>query len=215
MFTCTPVPDRKNAAPHGFIRLSYESGDSVKRICLLGTAIAAVLILGVATAMAASSHASKGGKKSKTPSTVTTKVSCTSSLVVQVAPGATDVTAASQQGSWMGTSTCPGIGHGVVSESYTTEDSGDISGKWQAWFNTGSVFGTFTLTPDDNAPPTTTTSFSQASYTGAFVIKNGTGVYARATGTGTLKCSTQDSVHFSCKQAGKVILPAPVTSKGK
>jgi hypothetical protein len=115
----------------------------------------------------------------------------------------------------MGTSTCPGIGHGVVSESYTTEDSGDISGNWQSWFNRGSVFGTFTLTPDDNAPPTTTTSFSQASYTGAFIIKSGTGTYAKATGTGTLKCSTQDSVHFSCEQAGKVILPAPVTGTGK
>ncbi len=187
----------------------------MKRICLLGAAIAAVLVLGVATAMAASSHASKGGNKSKTPSTVTAKVSCASSLAIQVAPGDTDVTPASLQGSWMGASTCTGIGRGVVSESYTTADSGDLSGKWQAWFNTGSVFGTFTLTPDDNAPPTTTTSFSQASFTGAFIIKGGTGAYARATGTGTLKCSTQNSVHFSCKQAGKVVLPAPATSNGK
>ena len=187
----------------------------MKRICLLGTAIAAVLVLGVATAMAASSHASKGGKKSKTPATVTAKVSCTSSLAVQVAPGATDVTADSEQGSWAGTSTCSPIGRGMVWESYTTADSGDLVGKWQAWFNTGSVFGTFTLTPDDNAPPTTTTSFSQASYTGTFLIKSGTGAYAKATGTGTLKCSTRDSIHFSCKQNGKVTLPAPTIGKGK
>ena len=187
----------------------------MKRIWLLGTAIAAVLILGVATAMAASSHASKGGKKSKTPSTVTTKVSCNSSLTVQVAPGATDVTAASEDGTWAGTSTCAPVGHGVVWESYTTADSGDLIGKWQAWFNTGSVFGTFDLTPADNGPPTTTTSFSQASYTGTFIVKNGTGVYAKATGTGTLKCSSKDSVHFSCKQSGKVSLPAPTATKGK
>jgi hypothetical protein len=187
----------------------------VKRICLLGTAIAAVLILGVATAMAASSHASKGGKKSKTPSTVTTKVSCTSSPVIQVAPGATDLTPAAQEGSWMGPITCPGIGHGVVSESYTTADSGDLVGKWQAWFNTGTVFGTFDLTPDDNGQPPSSTSFSQASFTGTFIIKNGTGAYAKATGTGTLKCASQDSVHFSCKQSGKVTLPAPTSTKGK
>jgi hypothetical protein len=184
----------------------------VKRICLLGTAIAAVLILGVATAMAAGSHASKGGKKSKTPSTITTKVSCSSSLTLQVAPGNTDVAAASEQGSWAGPSTCSPIGRGVVWQSYTTADSGDLSGNWQAWFNTGSVFGTFTLTPDDNGPPPTSTSFSQASYTGTFVVKSGSGAFAKATGTGTLKCSSQDSVHFACKQNGKVILPAPTTS---
>lgn len=187
----------------------------MKRICLLGTAIAAVLILGVATAMAASSHASKGGKKSKTPSTITTKVSCSSSLALQVAPGDTDVAAASAQGSWAGASTCAPIGRGVVWESYTTADSGDLTGKWQAWFNTGSVFGTFTLTPNDNSPPTTTSTFSQASYTGTFIIKSGSGAYAKATGTGTLKCSSQDSVHFTCKQNGKVTLPAPTTTKGK
>lgn len=187
----------------------------MKRICLLATAIAAVLILGVATAMAASSHASNGGKKSKTPSTVTTKVSCTSSPVIQVAPGATDVTPASEQGSWMGPATCPRIGHGVESESYTTADSGDLTGKWQAWFNTGTVFGTFDLTPDDNGPPPSSTSFSQASYTGTFIIKSGTGAYAKATGTGTLRCASQDSVHFSCKQSGKVSLPAPTATKGK
>ncbi|MGZ4166289.1 MAG: hypothetical protein ACXVRM_08950 [Solirubrobacteraceae bacterium] len=186
----------------------------MKRICLLGAAIAAVLILGVASAMAASSHASKGGKKSKTPSTVTAKVSCASALSLQVASGDTDVTPAAQSGTQIGTVTCS-TGKGIEWEAFTTEDSGDLTGKWQAWFNTGSIFGTFTLTPDDTSPPTTTTSFSQASYTGTFIIKNGSGAYAKATGTGTLKCSTQDSVHFSCKQAGKVTLPVPVSSNGK
>ncbi|HEY2320180.1 MAG TPA: hypothetical protein VGH67_17870 [Solirubrobacteraceae bacterium] len=184
----------------------------MKRICLLGAAVAAVLILGVASAMAASSHASNGGTKSKTPSTVTTKVSCAASLILQVAPGATDVTPAAQDGTQMGPVAC-NTGKGVEWESFSTEDSGDITGKWQAWFNAGSVYGTFTLTPDDTSPPTTTTSFSQASYTGTFAVKNGTGAYAKATATGTLKCSTKDAVHFSCKQAGKVTLPAPATTK--
>ena len=70
----------------------------MKRICVLGAAIAAVLIIGVASALAATSSASKGGKKSKTPSTVTTKVSCASSLLLQVPAGATDVSPASQDG---------------------------------------------------------------------------------------------------------------------
>ena len=187
----------------------------MKRICLLGAAIAAVLILGVASAPAAISQAAKGGKKSKTPTTVTTTVSCASSLLLQVAPGAIDVTPAAQQGTEMGTSTCTRVGKGVQVQSFATADSGDLTGKWQTWFNAGSVFGTFTMTPGDNAPPTTTTSFSAASYTGTFIIKSGSGAFAKATGTGTLKCSTQDSVRFSCKQSGKVILPAPKTGSTK
>ena len=187
----------------------------MKRICLLGASVAAVLIIGVASALAATSSSSKGGTKSKTPSTVTTKVSCASSLLLQVPPGATDVSPASQDGTEMGTTTCAPAGHGVEVQTFSTADSGDLTGKWQAWFSTGTVFGTFTLTPDDNAPPTTTTSFSQASYTGSFIVKGGAGTFAKATGTGTLTCSTQDSVHFTCKQKGKVTTPAPKTSSKK
>ena len=187
----------------------------MNRICLLGAAGAAVLILGVASALAATPHASKGGKKSKTPTTITAKVSCASSLTLQVAPGATDVTPAATDGSQMGTVAC-NTGKGAAWESFTTADSGDLTGKWQSWFNTGSVYGTFTLTPSDNNPPTSTSTFAQASYDGTFIIKDGTGVYAKATGTGTMKCSTGDAVHFSCKQSGRVTLPAPATSgKGK
>ncbi len=187
----------------------------MKRICLLGATIAAVLIVGVASALAATSSASKGGKKSKTPSTVMTKVSCASSLDLQVPAGATDVSPASQEGTEMGTTSCAPIGKGVEVQSFTTEDSGDLTGKWQAWFSTGTVFGTFTLTPSDNTPPTTTTTFSQASYSGAFIVKGGAGAFAKAAGTGTLTCSTQDSVHFSCKQKGKVTTPAPKTAAQK
>ena len=128
----------------------------MKRICLLGATIAAVLIIGVASALAATSSASKGGKKSKTPSTVTTKVSCVSALTLQVPAGATDVSPAAQEGTEMGSTNCASVGRGVEVQSYTTEDSGDLTGKWQAWFGTGTVFGTFTLTPgrqrasDDN-----------------------------------------------------------------
>ena len=187
----------------------------MKRICLLGAAIAAVFVIGVASALAATSSASKGGKKSKTPSTVTTKVSCTSSLTLQVPAGAQDVSPASQDGTEMGTTNCSPIGRGIELQSFTTADSGDLTGKWQAWFGAGSVSGTFDLTPSDNNPPTTTTSFSAASYSGTFTVKSGTGTLAKAAGTGTLTCSTQDAVHFSCKQKGKVTTPAPKTATKK
>ena len=187
----------------------------MKRICLLGATGAAVLILGVASALAAAPHASKGGKKSKTPSTITAKVSCASSLALQVAPGAADVTPAASDGTQMGSVSC-NTGKGAAWESFTTADSGDMTGKWQSWFNTGSVYGTFALTPSDNGPPSSTSTFASASYDGTFLIKNGTGAYAHITGAGTMKCSTHDSVHFSCTQSGKVMFPAPATSgKGK
>jgi hypothetical protein len=176
----------------------------VKRICLLGAAIAGILIIGVASALAAAPHAAKsGGTKSSQ-----TKLKCTSSLVLQVAPGATDVTPASETGSDAGPASCTPFGKGFATLSYGTDAAGDLTGKWQEWFATGSVFGTFDLTPSDNAPPTTSTSFSAQSLSGTFVIKSGTGAYARATGRGTLSCNSQDSVHFSCKAAGKYALPA-------
>jgi hypothetical protein len=115
----------------------------------------------------------------------------------------------------MGTTNCSPIGRGIELQSFTTADSGDLTGKWQAWFGTGSVSGTFDLTPSDNNPPTTTTSFSAASYSGTFTVKSGTGTLAKAAGTGTLTCSTQDSVHFSCKQKGKVTTPAPKATSTK
>jgi hypothetical protein len=187
----------------------------VKRICLLGAAIAAVLIIGVASALAATSSASKGGKKHKAPSVVTTKVSCASSLLLQVPAGATDVSPAAQDGSEMGPTTCTPVGHGVAVQNFTTEDSGDVTGKWQAWFSTGTVYGTFTMTPDDNSPPTSTTSFSAASYTGTFVVKGGAGSFAKAAGDGTLTCATDDAVHFTCKQKGQVTTPAPTATAKK
>ena len=72
----------------------------MKRIVLLGAAIAGLLLGGVTSAMAASNASTK---KSKTP---TTKVSCKASLALQVAAGETDITAGSADGSLMGSSAC-------------------------------------------------------------------------------------------------------------
>jgi hypothetical protein len=187
----------------------------VKRICLLGAAIAGLFIIGVATAMAASPHASTtaaaGKKKSTKPTFVTTQLGCTSALSLQVASGDTSVTQGATDGTEWGTTKCPTLGSGSEFQSFTTDDAGDVAGKWQQWFNAGSVYGTYTLVPDDNNPPTTT-SFAAASYTGTVTIKNGTGVDAKATGAGTLACQTEDSIHFTCIEKAKLILPAPVTT---
>ena len=172
----------------------------MKRICLVGAAVAAVLILGVSSALAAISHAKK---------TTGTKFACTASVTVQVPGGDTAVTPDAQNGTLVGPASCSKLlGRGVEALQYTMADSGDLVGKWQQWFNAATVFGTFNLTPSDT-PPSTSSSFSAASYSGTFVIKNGKGAAAKATGRGTLKCSTKDSVHFICKASGRVSLPAP------
>ena len=191
----------------------------MKRICLLGAAIAGLLIIGVASALAASPHASTkaaaGKKKSTTPTTVTTKLSCTSHLSLQVPNGETTVTQGATDGTQDGNVACPStLGSGVEFESFTTDDAGNVSGKWQQYFNAGTVYGTYTLVPDDNNPPTTT-SFTSASYTGTVTIKNGTGVDAKAVGTGTLTCATTDSVHFTCTEKAKLTLPVPATTTAK
>ena len=188
----------------------------MKRICLLGAAIAGLLIIGVATALAASPHASTaaaaGKKKSTKPTFVTTKLSCSSKLSLQAPNGETTVTQGATDGTQYGTVACPGsLGSGVQFESFTTDDAGNVSGKWQQCFNTGTVYGNYTLVPDDNNPPTTT-SFTSASYTGTITITNGTGTDAKATGTGTIACATSDSVHFTCLEKAKLVLPAPVTT---
>ena len=189
----------------------------MKRIWLLGAVIAGILILGVATALAAAPHAStkSGGKTKSSKSTKSTaaKLTCASVLTLQVPAGDTDVTADELTGTEGGAAACKPLGSGAEFESYTTDDSGDVTGKWQQWFNAGSMYGTFTLTPSDNNQPPSTTTFSQASYTGTFITKSGTGAYAKATGTGTLTCATNDSVHFACKSVGKVTVPG-LTIKG-
>jgi hypothetical protein len=210
MFTYTPARLDKNAAPHWFIRTD-ESGDSVKRIGLVGFAIASLLIIGVATALAATPHASK--KKSK-PSAVTVKTSCKSSLALQVPAGATTVSQGSPDGTEWGTSRCASVGSGPAWMSFTTDDSGDQSGKFQQWFSDGTVFGTFTLVPNDQGPPTTTT-FAASSWTGKIAVSGGNGAEKQSTGAGTLACATADAVHFTCTEKLKLVEPAPAASSSK
>ena len=69
--------------------------------------------------------------------------------------------------------------------SFTTDDAGDLSGKWQQYYSAGTLYGTYTLTPSASQPPSTT-SFSSQSYTGTVIVKNGSGVNAKVTGKGTV-----------------------------
>ena len=183
----------------------------MKRICLLGAAIAGLFIIGATNALALGSHASARTAAATTTSKgATLKVSCALSFSLQAPAGGSDVTPASTDGSHAGTAKCPakGIGKGAELDSFTTDAGGDLIGKWQEWFNTGSLYGTYDLSPSDSAPSDSST-FAAASYAGTFVVKGGTGAFAKdkTKKKGTMKCSTKDSVHYTCKQSGKLMLP--------
>lgn len=190
----------------------------MKRICLLGAAIAGLFIIGATNALAVGSHASartaatktKATSKAKSKGAATVKVSCALSFSLMVPSSDTTVTQGAASGDHAGFTQCPakGLGKGSEADSFTTDAGGDLIGKWQVWFNTGSVYGTYDLTPADNGP-STDQSFSAAGYTGTFVIKGGTGTLAkyRTKTAGTMKCATKDSVHYACKLSGRVVPP--------
>jgi hypothetical protein len=103
------------------------------------------------------------------------------------------------------------LGTGVESETLLLDDSGNLTGTYTMYFPTGSVHGTYALTPGDSLPSGPTT-FDSATYTGTATATGGTGIYKHGVGHGTLTCSTPDSVHLSCRGQLKLTLP-PVLAK--
>jgi hypothetical protein len=187
----------------------------VKRICLAGAAIAGLLTIGVSTAPASTTHAAvmatAGKKKTTKPTTITTKLVCTLSLTDQVPAGSVTVTQGAVAGNQYGKAKCGNpLGSGVQVDSFTSDSGGTLSGTYQQYFNGGTVYGDYTLVPNDTEPPTTT-SFTSASYAGTLTITNGTGVNKQAVGTATLTCMTADAVHYTCTEKLKLTLPAPAT----
>jgi hypothetical protein len=182
----------------------------VKRIYLVGAAMAALLTAGIVTVPASASPAAKEHASAKTkPVTklepVKTTLTCSLKLVTQIPSNDVTVTQGADSGEQFGRAGCAKpLFSGVEQSSFLQDESGDLSGKYQQWFNAGSLFGTYTLTAQDTGPPTTT-SFTNASYTGTITVANGTGLFKKATGTGTLACTTTDLAHYACTEKLKLI----------
>ncbi|MGI8715145.1 MAG: hypothetical protein ACR2NR_18570 [Solirubrobacteraceae bacterium] len=125
------------------------------------------------------------------------------------------VTQGAQSGTQAGRAICakPLYG-GAEQSSFASDDAGDLQGKYQQWFNTGSIYGAYTLAPQDTGPPTTT-SFTAATYTGTITVTNGTRLFRKVTGTGTLACTTTDSTHYTCTEKLKLVQTVPVVVKTK
>jgi len=194
----------------------------VKRICLVGAAMAALLTAGIVTAPAlATPAAKKPASVNKKPVTklepVKTTLTCTLKLVTQIPSNDVTVTQGAESGTQYGRAGCAKpLFSGVEQSSFLQDESGDLSGKYQQWFNAGSLYGTYMLTAEDTGPPTTT-SFTNASYTGTVTVTNGTGFFKKAAGTGTLACVTTDLAHDTCTEKLQLIqqVLTTVTSKKK
>lgn len=182
----------------------------MKRICLAGAAMAALLTAGVVTSPAsATPAATKPANVIKNSVTklepVTTTLTCTLKLVTQIPSNDVTVTQGADSGTQYGRAGCAKpLFSGVEQSSFLQDESGDLSGKYQQWFNSGSVYGEYTLTAQDTGPPSTT-SFTNASYSGTISVSNGTGVFKKAAGTGTLACTTTDLAHFACTEKLKLV----------
>jgi hypothetical protein len=192
----------------------------VKRIFLVGAAMAALLTAGIVTAPAsATPAATKPASANKKPVTklepVKTTLTCTLQLVTQIPSNDVTVTQGAESGTQYGRAGCgKPLFPGVEQSSFLQDESGNLSGKYQQWFNAGSLYGSYTLTADDTGPPTTT-SFTNASYTGTVTVTNGTGFFKKATGTGTLACTTTDLAHYACTEKLKLIQQVLTTAASK
>jgi hypothetical protein len=182
----------------------------VKRIYVVGAAMAALLTAGTVTAPARARPAGKPPatviKKTVTKLVaVKTNVTCDLKLVTQVPSNGVSVTQGARSGTQYGRAGCgTPLFSGVEQSSFHRDQAGNLQGMYQQWFNAGSIFGEYALTATHTGPPTTTSSTS-AAYTGTVTVTNGTGEYKKAAATGTLACSTTDLAHYTCTERLKLV----------
>jgi hypothetical protein len=173
-----------------------------RRICLVGTALAAVpfaIGIPVATATSKSAASKPAGKASV--------VKCHLSLGTLPPPGAASVDQPPSQGVQYGTVHCAhaSFGRGVAQDTFKVPDSGDTVGTYAEYFGGGSIHGKFDLSPQEGSGTISATSFESESWTGTVTVTGGTGTLAKATGkTGVMKCTSDDSVHLTCTEKLKL-----------
>lgn len=182
----------------------------------IGKAAAAVLatsLLLAAAVPAASGKQSKSGRKSSAFVTVR----CAMHISTQPPAGSATVDQPPQQGSQYGPVHCArkGFGGGVTADTFTVDGSGDTVGHYTQYLGTGTISGSFDLTPAEGQLSSTT--FSSQSWSGTITVTGGTGAFRKITGrrgSGTLACTSPDSVHLRCVEHVAVALPSGGTPAG-
>ena len=120
--------------------------------------MAGLLTAGISTAATAKTTTS-GTKPAKVkpapkPKPVTTKVSCQLTLVLQPTAKVTTIVPGTGSGSQSGTAKCPGpVGGGVQTDTFTTDDAGDVTAPYTQWFKGGTLAGQYTLIPTGGGQP--------------------------------------------------------------
>ena len=167
-----------------------------RRICLVGTAIAAVpFAVSLSTATGAPHTAATNG--------VTMK--CHISLGTLPPPGSPAVDQPPSKGSQYGPVRCNQLGSGVQQDTFTVPDSGDTVGKYWQYFSNGSIHGKFDLTPTEASGALSSTSFSNEAWVGQITVTGGTGAFGKAAGQkGVVKCTSGDTVHLTCTEKIKL-----------
>lgn len=195
----------------------------MKRICLMGAAVAGLCTIGVTSAAVAAAPTKSvkvsvtGTKLKPETKSATLNLSCTLALVTQVSGASTAVSQGATTGTQYGNAPCgKKLSSGVTRDSFSADEAGDLLGPFQQWFNDGTIYGKFTLTPGAPSGPPTTTSFETQSYAGTVTISGGRGGLLGTTGKGTLSCTTSDAAHYACTekltltQTVKVLVPVKV-----
>jgi hypothetical protein len=168
-----------------------------RRICLLGAALSASpLAFGVVAPAVANSKTTH----KTTPAAKAGHVTCTTNVAVTIAAGDTGVTPPAQQGTEYGTASCGKLfGPGVQTDKFTVADTGDTVADYTLYFRTGSIHGTYDLTPQEGA-----FNFLAVDYLGTLKVAGGTGAFQGMKGTGDMTCTSLDGIHTTCKDKLKL-----------
>jgi hypothetical protein len=170
------------------------------------TAVAAAsLAVGAGMALAATPKAATGSKVK--PITLR----CSMSLTTTPPRGSASVDQPPAQGTQYGPNNCPtnSFGGGIMEDSFTVPDSGDTVGTYKQYFGAGTIKGAFDLTPNEGAP-ISGANFASQSWTGTVTVTGGTGTYKGIKGkknSGVMNCTSPDSVHLTCTEHVKVVMP--------
>ncbi len=170
-----------------------------RRICLIGIAMSAIpLALGITAA----TTAAKRKTTKKTTTTKTVSVTCTTNVAIMIPAGQTGVTPPVGKGTEYGPASCGKLGHATQTDRFTVPDSGDTVGTFTWLFTTGSLHGTYDLTPQEGS-----LNFDQTDYLGSLTVVSGTGTMKGTKGTGTMTCTSLDGIHTSCMDKVKLTVP--------
>jgi hypothetical protein len=170
---------------------------------IVAISVCALLVAGAGMALAAKANSSPSAKASRV-------VKC--HVYLSTAPGANSaqVDQPPSGGRQYGPAQCPtkGLGSGIEADKFTVPVSGDLVGTYYQYFSTGTIRGKFDLVPQE-APPLSSTSFANESFTGTVSVTGGTGSLKgiKSEKAGVMKCTSPDTVHLACTETVKVTTP--------